>query len=155
MNNCHDPKNGKFCEAMASQKYSRGVMGKGKESYGFRPKLCGKSVGPGADYCAIHEKQFTKMQIENARRRHAATLKKGLTASVSVPYSSRVEVFACHSPSCAPPPAGTGGSTAYTSQMRHAALIEKIRTGHESALAQNRAARQAARAAQRKRSEIS
>lgn len=67
-NRCHDPKDGRFCGWMVTRKHARGILGKGRQSYGHSQQLCGKGAGA-VGLCAVHEKVQAKMEAENARRR--------------------------------------------------------------------------------------
>ena len=59
-NNCHDPKNGRFCSWMVTRKYARGILGKGRESHGHRQELCGKGAGA-SGLCAVRSTRRRSM----------------------------------------------------------------------------------------------
>lgn len=42
------------CGKIKNVRVSRGVLGKGKESFTTRPVICGANVAPGSDLCPMH-----------------------------------------------------------------------------------------------------
>jgi hypothetical protein len=74
-NACHDPASGKFCQAIVHQRTSRGVMGKGTESFTTKPKECGKEAIENG-MCATHLKQLERMKAA----KEALVRRKGVTS---------------------------------------------------------------------------
>lgn len=58
------------CGRTVWRRYSRGVLGKGIESFKTRPEPCGRPTEPGHEFCSRCEKASAKMLAGLARKAH-------------------------------------------------------------------------------------